>query len=129
MEGDGIVRRLRGYGRLVEVGIGERHRVAAELAREAHVTATDIVPRSVPQGVEFVIDDVTAPTPGIYADADVIYARNLPPELHRPVLDLARDSDAVFAFTTLGGDHPTVDADPETLDRGTLFWARGDPRR
>ena len=116
--------RLRGFSSLVEVGIGRRTDVAAALSAHARVTATDVVEREIPDGVRFVRDDVTDPRAAVYADAAAIYARSLPPELHRPALAVARDHDAALAFTTLGTDPPAVPVRPETMPGDTLFWAR-----
>ncbi|EFW92126.1 hypothetical protein ZOD2009_11635 [Haladaptatus paucihalophilus DX253] len=122
---DEIVTRLADYPRAVEVGIGNRPDVADELAATGvAVTATDIRPRTVPEGVEFRLDDVTDPVVDVYESADVIYAQNLPPELHRPALSVAEECDSVFVFTTLGGDQPSVPVRRETIPGETLFWAR-----
>lgn len=116
--------RLSDYERVVEVGIGRRTDVAGALAdRGVAVTATDIHDRSVPNDVRFVLDDVVDPNPEIYADADAIYALNLPPELHRPTAAVARTADADFLFTTLGTDQPQVPVERESLPTGTLFVA------
>jgi uncharacterized UPF0146 family protein len=125
-----LAARLARFDRLVEVGIGERTDVAEALADDTPVTATDIHSRSVPEGVDFARDDVTNPTAEIYTDADAVYALNLPRELHRPTRDLAREVDAAFLFTTLGGEFPAVPADAETLPGETLFRAtsRGEER-
>lgn len=127
---EAIVGRLNRYDRLVEVGVGKRPEIAESLVeRGCEVTATDVVERAVPTKVAFVIDDVTDPESSVYANADCVYARNLPPELHRPAWDVARDSDAAFLFTTLGGDQPQIPVDRETLPEGeTLCIARdGEP--
>lgn len=127
-----LVERLARFDAVVEVGVGERPAVAAALAdRGVDVTATDVRERSVPEAVAFVRDDVTAPDHAVYAGADVLFARNCPPELHRPVLDLARAHDAAFWFTTLGGDPAAVPVERESLPEGeTLFVAReGGPGR
>lgn len=116
--------RLSRFDVLVEVGIGNRTGLAAALADGREVRATDVVERVVPTDVEFVVDDVTAPEPDVYAGADAIYALNLPPELHRPTLAVAEVHDAAFAFTTLGADAPEVPVEPEMLPGETLFWAR-----
>lgn len=116
--------RLRRFSPLVEVGIGRRTDLAAALSAHARVTATDVVEREVPAGVRFVRDDVADPRAAVYADAEAIYARSLPPELHRPALDVARAQDATLAFTTLGTDPPAVPVRPETIPGETLFWAR-----
>jgi uncharacterized UPF0146 family protein len=112
------------YDTLVEVGIGCRVDVARTLlARGSRVTATDIYPRTVPEGVEFALDDVTDPDISIYDGCGVVYARNLPPELHRPARNLARHVDADFLFTTLGGDGPEVPVSRKTLPNETMFVA------
>lgn len=129
---DALVERLARFETLLEVGIGRRTDVAAALADAGRtVYATDLHPREVPDGVTFVRDDVTDPESDAYARADAIYALNLPPELHRPTLDVAREHDAAFLFTTLGADQPalgtdqpTVEVDRETLPGETLFLAR-----
>lgn len=119
-----LCERLAGTDRAVEVGIGRRPEVAAELARRGvTVIATDINERSVSAAVQFVRDDVTAPTRSVYAEADVLYARNLPPELHVPVTELARAVEAACLFTTLGGDPAVVPVRRERLPAGTLYRA------
>lgn len=116
---------LAGYERAVEIGIGHRSDPARALAeRGVSVTATDIYDRDVPEGVRFVRDDIVDPDPAVYAGADVVYARNLPPELHRPALEAARSADADFLFTTLGGDQPAVPVERKTIASGTLYVAR-----
>ncbi|WP_255170680.1 UPF0146 family protein [Natrononativus amylolyticus] len=115
---------LNGYDRVVEVGVGRRCDVAAALAKRGiSVTATDVHPREVPDGVRFVEDDVVDPDLEVYAGADAIFARNLPPELHRPTLAVARRVDADVLFTTLGGDQPAVPVRRETLPGETLYVA------
>ncbi|MDG5820137.1 UPF0146 family protein [Natronococcus sp. A-GB7] len=117
---------LATYGRVVEVGIGRRTELAAALAEaDVSVTATDITPRAVPGTVEFVTDDVVDPDLEVYEDAEAIYARNLPPELHRPTLEVAERVGADFLFTTLGGDQPAVPVERRTVREGTLYVARG----
>ncbi len=122
---DGLVAHLSVYDRVVEVGIGRNPAVARELAAAGvTVTATDIRHREVPPGVDFVIDDITTPDRQLYADADAMYALNLPPELHGPARSLARETDTSLLFTTLGTDPPTVPVDRESLPAETLFVAR-----
>jgi len=115
---------LAGYDRVVEVGVGTRHEVAAALAaRGADVTATDVVERDVPDAVQFVRDDVTDPDRAVYEGAGAVYALNLPPELHRPTREVARRAGAAFLFTTLGGDAPAVPAVPEQVPGDTIYRA------
>ncbi len=124
---DALVGRLSAYDRVVEVGVGREPSVAAGLARAGvTVTATDIRRQEVPPDVAFVVDDVTAPERPLYADAEAIYGLNLPPELHRPALELAGSVGADLLFTTLGGDPPTVPVSRERVPAETLFVA--DPR-
>jgi uncharacterized protein len=119
---------LAAYDPLVEVGIGYRSDVAAGLVARGHaVTATDVEARPVPEGVRFVRDDVTDPEPEIYAGAAAIYALNCPPELHRPIRDLARSVGAAFPFTTLGTDPPAVPVETRTLPEETLYLATAEP--
>lgn len=121
---DALVGHLSDYDSVVEIGIGHRVEVAEALARTGvRVTATDIRPRATPVDIEFVLDDVTVPDTSLYADADAIYALNFPPELHEPALDLAREVDAEFLFTTLGADPPAVRVRRETIPGDTLFVA------
>ena len=124
-----LVDRLAEFDSLVEVGVGRRTDVAAALAdRGREVTATDVRERTVPAGVEFVRDDVVAASersdPGDAYRAAAVYALNCPPELHRPLREVARAVGATCLFTTLGADAPAVDADAETLPAETLFVAR-----
>ncbi|PSQ29394.1 hypothetical protein BRD03_00055 [Halobacteriales archaeon QS_9_68_17] len=125
---DALAERLASYDAAVEVGIGRRTDVAAALVdRGVEVIATDVRERAVPGGVAFVVDDVTDPDPAVYAGADLVYALNAPPELHRPLRDAARDADADPLFTTLGGDPPAIPVERETLPRETLFRAKRGP--
>jgi hypothetical protein len=120
-----LVDRLAGYERLVEVGVGRRADVAGALAAAGcTVTATDVVARAVPDGVRFVVDDVLDPDPAVYADAACVYALNVPPELHRPLVAVAKDAGAACAFTTLGGDQPTVPVERDPITDDVVYWVR-----
>jgi hypothetical protein len=119
--------------RAVEVGVGNRPDVVAALAaRGRTVVATDVVDREVPDGVQFVHDDVTDPDPGVYQESDLVYALNCPPELQRPLVEVAAHAGATWAFTTLGADPAVVPATRRTLPDETLFTSpssEGDTRR
>ncbi len=122
-----LVTRLSEADSVVEVGVGNRPDVAAGLAeRGVDVTATDIRERSVPEPVAFVTDDVTEPTLSVYEGADVVFARNLPPELQRPLRDVARRVGAACWFTTLGGDPVVVPAEAEQLPDGVVLYRTTD---
>ncbi|WP_435064573.1 UPF0146 family protein [Halobaculum sp. EA56] len=127
-----VVRKLRGFVRLCEVGIGTRPAVAAALASDGRaVTATDVVDRATPEGVRFVRDDVAAAAdrddPGEHYRVDCVYALNCPPELHRPLVRVAAGVDAACCFTTLGGDPPAVEAEPVALPGGDTLFVACDP--
>ncbi|MBP1987747.1 UPF0146 family protein [Halolamina salifodinae] len=117
-----IVRRLRDADRLLEVGIGDRTGVAAGLAAAgADVRATDVVEISVPEGVQFRVEDVTTvDDPDAFHQVDTIYALNCPPDLHRPIRDLAERVGATFCFTTLGFDEPAIPVRRESLLEGDI---------
>jgi uncharacterized UPF0146 family protein len=136
-----LVSRFSAYDSAVEIGIGRRPEVAAALAAEGvDVAATDVHDVrgtgsdsddevDVPPSVSFVVDDVVDASerdhPGETYEADLVYGLNLPPELHRPVLDVARAVDADFLFTTLGYDAAAVPCSSESLAGGeTLYVAR-----
>jgi hypothetical protein len=132
---DALTARLSEYERLTEVGVGRRPAVAVALAAAGSaVTVTDVHPFDVPSELRFVEDDVVAASeradPGPAYRADAVYALNLPPELHRPVRDVAAAVDADFLFTTLGFDAPGVPCDAETLADGaeTLYVVPRDGR-
>jgi hypothetical protein len=121
-----LVARLEDHGRALEVGVGRRPDVAHALAaRGVDVTATDVHERPTPDGVRFVRDDVTDPTLAHYRGAGVVYALNCPPELQRPLVDVARRVGAACYFTTLGADPAVVPATRESLPGETLFRASG----
>ena len=117
-----LVDRLCRHDDLLEVGVGNRPGVAVGLTdRGCRVTATDVRDRPVPDPVRFVRDDVTDPDPAVYRGVDAVYALNCPPELQRPLVEVADVAGANCLFTTLGGDPAVVDAVPETLSSATLF--------
>lgn len=124
--GDHAVAFLRSAERVVEIGIGDRPAFAGALAREGvDVIATDIHPRTLPPEIRFVRDDITDPDVSIYAGADALYARRLPPELHHPAVRLARHLDIDLYFTTLGFEVPEVPV--ESVDGppgGWFVWRR-----
>lgn len=122
---------LADYDSACEIGVGRRPTVAATLAeRGLSVVATDVRPRAVPEGVQFVRDDLVAAAerarrdddPGAPYHADVLYALHCPPELHRPLATVAAATGADAAFTTLGGDPPTVPVTPAPLPGGATLY-------
>ncbi|MFB6113797.1 MAG: UPF0146 family protein [Halodesulfurarchaeum sp.] len=116
---------LLDYETVVEVGIGTRVDLSATLVDAGvSVVATDVVERSVPDGVTFVLDDLTDPDVAVYDGAGAIVGRNLPPELQGPMVSVATAVDADWLFTTLGTDPALVPADPLTVVDGTVFVPR-----
>lgn len=116
---------LSAFETVVEVGIGRRTDVAARLhERGTTVVAVDRRAVATPDGVRFLRDDVTDPRLPAYPGASAVYALNLPPDLQRTVVDLARGLGADLAFTTLGTDPATVATTPEFVAGGTLHWVR-----
>jgi len=125
---EAIVARLADATVAVEVAVGTRPDVARALAeRGVDVTATDVSPREVPDGVTFVRDDLLDPDLDVYRGADVVYARNLPAELQRPTHEIAATVDARLSFTTLGAEEPVVRVQREALPGETLYRAVGTP--
>ncbi|MGM0371137.1 MAG: UPF0146 family protein [Halobacteriota archaeon] len=126
----GLLKLLDGHDRLVEVGIGFRTTVAAELVgRGVAVTAVDRVRRDVPAGVDFVLDDVTDPTWTGYGDVDAIYALRLPPELQGPAADLADAASIPLYFTTLGGDPVLIPTRMQDTETGPVYVHNASDRR
>ncbi|HIJ12283.1 MAG TPA: hypothetical protein HA275_00930 [Halobacteriales archaeon] len=114
---------LRPFKRLVEVGIGSRFDVAHSLSENRIIVATDIHQCNPPDGVQFVLDDICDPLLDLYSKADIIYALNLPPELHQPTLNVALQVKSKFLFTTLGNDFPEIPVRIETTPGETIYWA------
>jgi len=120
-----LVERFGQFEPVIELAIGRRAGVARALAETTSVIATDRIDRATPSGIEFIRDDLTDPKPALYAPAAVMYALNLPEELHRPALELAETVNTPLALTTLGNESPIVPVERrETLPHETLFWAR-----
>jgi uncharacterized UPF0146 family protein len=124
-----LAARLATYDRLLEVGVGRRPEVATALVDVGcEVTAIDVFDAPVPDGVDFVRDDVVALRDDLDgADppyrVDAVYGLNLPAELQRPARDVARAADADFCFTTLGFEEPVIPVDRETVGGETLYVA------
>ena len=115
-----IVEYLSQYNRLLEVGIGRRTDVAEGLIEAGcTVIATDIYDFEVPSPIEFHHDDLversTASEIPSYYDVDVLYALNLPGELHRPLAIVADRVSTRSYFTTLGFEQPTITVEQVTL--------------
>lgn len=109
----------------VELAIGERTALAGSLSDYGvSMTATDIVPRNVPTGVTFIIDDLTNPTHQIYEAADVLFACRLPEELHQPAATLSAGVEVPLYFTTLGFEEPSIPVDRISTPVSTWYRAR-----
>ncbi len=117
-----LVSRFSEYSRIVEIGIGGNSAVATALSGVSSVKATDIVPCDVPNDVQFYIDDIRDPSPEVYADSDLIYGLNFPPDLQLAASACAARFNAEFAFTTLGFDPSVASVTPETIPGDTVYW-------
>jgi uncharacterized UPF0146 family protein len=151
-----LVEELAGFGRLLEVGVGDRPGVARALAeRGSDVVAVDVAlgerapaaaegtaTAAVDGSLRAVEADVLAlaaaadaeGTAGVEAavgpvgdGVDAVYACNLPAELQRPTVALADRLDAACLFTTLGFEEPTVPVRRRSLPGATVYVARGGP--
>lgn len=127
----GIVERLTEYGKLLEIGIGNRPAVAATLAAEGRtIRAIDIdtPSKALPEGVVFeqrsVHDLVTDASNRVSAQmyhVDAVYAFNLPAELQSATVQVATAADADCLFTTLGFESPIIDVASLTVGEATLY--------
>lgn len=78
--------------KIVEVGVGEVPCVLAELRErlpDCKLVATDVQEVPVPEGVRFVLDDVTQPELSVYGGADLIFSLRAPPDLYPALTGLA----------------------------------------
>ena len=124
---DLLLRVLTRGDHAVEVGIGERPGMAQTLTdRGISVTAVDTVERTVPQGIRFVQDDITSPSSDVYASADLLYARRLPAELHRPMMVVATQYGIPCYFTTLGTEWPVIPVETVTTEQATWYTSEPD---
>lgn len=123
-----ILTALESYSTIIEVGIGKRTTIAAELASQGHtVIATDIQPQNVPNNVTFFLDDVTNPCLDVYDQGDILVSFNCPVELQQPLLNIANEIGTDCWFTTLGNDPPIVDVTIESIPNDTLYKAINPP--
>ncbi|MEF8779645.1 MAG: UPF0146 family protein [Haloferacaceae archaeon] len=132
----GFVDRLADYDSLLEIGVGRRPSLAAELASSGRrVVAMDVDPGVVadvreraPREVAVCRDDVVAAarreTLAPRYRVEAVYARNLPAELQRPTWDLARRVDADCLFTTLGFEEPVIPVERSRLGDDVLYVVR-----
>gem|GEM_PF-174003 len=142
---------LVGFDRLLEIGMGARDDLAVALRERGRtVVAVDVsadaVNRTGGPAVDVdvrradVVSLADAADPIAALDAapaigrterdrrrepiggvDAVYARNLPAELQRPTVALARRLDATCLFTTLGFEGPVVPVKRLTRPGTTLF--------
>ena len=91
------------YRSAVEVGIG-KNTVAAERVRDAGkiIRCTDIRKIVLDESLNFVIDDIFEPEPGIYNGAEVIYAIRPGIEMIPPLISLAQQLNADLLVYHLG---------------------------
>lgn len=107
--GGSLEDRLLQFDYVLEIGIGQRPDLADRLAQAGvTVTAVDCKPREVSDEVTLIVGDIFDLSPQDLPLVDAIYARNLPAELQRRTLELARARAAPVFFTTLGTELPII---------------------
>lgn len=110
------------YERVLEVGIGARDDLAMRLSRAGvAVLAVDIEALDLPTPIAFIQADIRHLDPASVTPIDAVYARRLPPELHRPVARFAQEVNASLYFTTLGGEFPDISVDMITGPTETVY--------
>jgi len=93
------------YGTVAEIGIGGFPDVAMALTwRGLCVLATD-TRRFSYQGLQFFVDDITAPEANRYRGVELLYALRPPPELVPYMATLARALPADLIVKPLASDH------------------------
>ena len=109
------------------MGIGDRTGLAERLHDAGiEVVVLDIKPIELPMDIACIQGDVTEVSPDVFRPMDAVYARRLPPELHRPAAVLAETLDADLYFTTLGGEFPTIEVETNTADGETVHYRPAD---
>ncbi len=91
-------------GKVAEIGIGRFTEVAERLTKYVEVIAVDIVP-SVSE-FRVIRDDIFSPRIELYRDVELVYSIRPPPELHVPILSLARKLKADAIIKPLGNEFP-----------------------
>ncbi len=91
-------------GKVAEIGIGKFTEVAERLSEYLELIAVDIAPCT--SRFRVIRDDVTQPTPEIYSGVELVYSIRPPPELHTPILSLARKLGADAIIKPLGVEFP-----------------------
>lgn len=79
--------------KVVEVGVGNTTKVLSELRKKipnCELIATDVREVDTPEGVNFMLDDVTDPDMNIYRGSYLIFSIRAPPELYSHLVNLAR---------------------------------------
>ncbi len=93
-----IASNYKGSRKIVEIGVGRIPQIALGLKEklpETEIVVTDIEPNNLEHipdchGLKTVVDDITAPSMGIYTNSTLIYSIRPPPELHPSLLELAK---------------------------------------
>ncbi len=83
--------------KIVEVGVGRTSRTIEklnELLPETYFVATDNRKVSVPNEINFKLDDITEPEMSIYDNTDLVYSLRSPPELYNSIFELAEKINA-----------------------------------
>jgi len=114
------------YAAVVEIGVGNNPGAAIIIHNAGiPIRCTDIRNRELPEGIEFVIDDVFEPDLSIYAGADVIYAIRPAIEMMAPLIALAQKAGCDLLVYHLGFEF--YETGGERIDCGVILhrYVRG----
>ncbi|MDY7081660.1 MAG: UPF0146 family protein, partial [Halobacteria archaeon] len=78
-------------GKVVEVGIGSYQEVARKLVSESGIEIVVTDTHEIDTELDFVKDDITAPSIRVYEDANLIYSIRPPYEIHGALENVARE--------------------------------------
>lgn len=88
-----ISENYRSADKIVEIGVGRATQVLKDLREKlpnCELVATDVREGPVPEGVKFVLDDVTDPEREVYRGADLVFSLRAPVELYPYLRNIAR---------------------------------------
>ncbi len=104
---DWIAKNYSNADKIVEVGIGNTSYTMdklKELLPQTTLVATDSRKVSVPNEINFELDDITNPTMSIYQNSDLIYSIRIPPELYPSIFELAEETDSDVLFKPVSSE-------------------------
>ena len=108
------------YAGVIEIGVGNNPG-AAIIIHDAGIPirCTDIKRRELPDGMDFVVDDVFEPDLSIYTGADVLYAIRPALEMMAPLIALAKHVNCDLLVYHLGFEF--YETGGEKIDCGVIL--------